>query len=86
MSKLDAALAAIPKRQKGPACSIAALLSQLESDERAALETALTSTSEARPTGKALAIAIASAYGVEVHRASVERHRRGDCLCSRVTK
>jgi hypothetical protein len=33
-----------------------------------------------------LVIAIESAYDAQIHRASIERHRRGDCLCSREAK
>jgi hypothetical protein len=83
MSKLATALAAVAPRRKGPACSVKQLLAQLEPSERAALESAISDTSENRPTGKALSIAIESAYDAQIHRASIERHRRGDCLCSR---
>ncbi len=86
MSKLEAALAAIAPRRKGPACSVKQLVEQLEPSERTALESAINGTDENRPTGKALSIAIESAYGAQIHRASIERHRRGDCLCSREAK
>ena len=83
MSKLATALAAIAPRRKGPACAVKRLLELLEPSERAALESAISDTGDNRPTGKALAIAIESAYDAQIHRASIERHRRGDCLCSR---
>lgn len=86
MSKLAAALAAVAPRRKGPACSVKQLMEQLEPSERVALESAIADGNESRPTGKALSIAIESAYGLQIHRASIERHRRGDCLCSREAK
>jgi hypothetical protein len=33
-----------------------------------------------------LSLAISSAYGIDVHRASLDRHRRKDCLCGRIER
>lgn len=83
MSKLEQALRAAPRTHKGPRCSISALLSDLAPEERKALVEAIDGDGRSRITATALSIAIASAYGVDIHRASIDRHRRHECLCSR---
>jgi len=83
MSKLDDALRSAPRTHKGPRCSIAALLSDLAPEERKALTDAIDGDGMGRITATALSIAIGSAYGVDIHRASIDRHRRHECLCSR---
>lgn len=83
MTKIGEALAATPRNFKGPRCSVLQLLGSLPKDERAALEDAITGSQRSKVTSTALSIAISSAYGVDIHRASIDRHRREECLCSR---
>lgn len=83
MTKLTEALKAAPRFSKGPKCSISALLLSLPADERKALSDAVNGDVTTRPTASALSIAISSAYGKEIHRASIDRHRRRECLCAR---
>ena len=84
MTKLEEALKKIPRTRKGSRCSVAALYEAVPDGERAALKKAVEDVGVNRTPGLALSLAISSAYGIDVHRASIDRHRRKDCLCARI--
>jgi hypothetical protein len=86
MSKLEDALAKIPSTRKGSRCSIAALYESLPDGELAALKKVIDDLGVNRTPSLAISQAIASAYAIDIHRASVDRHRRKDCLCGRVAR
>lgn len=83
MSKLEEALSKIPSTRKGSRCSIFALYETLPENERAALKKVIEDEGANRTPGLAISHAVAAAYGVDIHRASIDRHRRKDCLCGR---
>lgn len=83
MSKLEEALAKIPSTRKGSRCSIAALYESLPDGELEALKKVIDDHGVNRTPGLAISQAVAAAYGVDIHRASIDRHRRKDCLCGR---
>ena len=83
MSKLEEALAKIPSSRKGARCSIDALYESLPDNELAALKKVIDDNGANRTPGLAISQAVAAAYGVDIHRASIDRHRRKDCLCGR---
>lgn len=84
MTKLEEALKKIPPTRKGSKCSVAALYAAVPDGERAALKKAIENLGMNRVPSLALSQAISSAYGIDVHRASLDRHRRSDCLCGRI--
>jgi hypothetical protein len=86
MTKLEEALKKIPPTRKGSKCSVAALYEAIPESERAALKKAIEEIGIKRTPSLALSRAIASAYGTDVHRASIDRHRRKDCLCGRIAR
>jgi hypothetical protein len=83
MSKLEEALGEVGRTIKGPPCSLGQLIAHLEEDERSSLLKLLDSDGYPRTPSSALSRAIASAYGVEIHRQTIDRHRRSDCSCGR---
>lgn len=83
MTKLGDELARIPKTVKGSRCSVAALYDSVDKGEREALVKAVEDLGVNRTPALGLSQAIAAAYGIDVHRASIDRHRRKDCLCGR---
>lgn len=84
MTKLEDALGAVGRTVKGPPCSLGNLLAHLPVEERKALEVLVDPDHFPRTPGSALSRAISSAYGIDVHRSTIDRHRRGDCVCRRV--
>jgi hypothetical protein len=86
MTKLEEALKKIPPTRKGSKCSIAALYAAVPETERAALKKAVEDVGVKRTPALGLSQAISSAYGIDVHRASIDRHRRKDCLCARIER
>lgn len=86
MTKLEEALKKIPPTRKGSRCSVAALFAAVPDGERAALKKAVEDIGVNRVPSLALSQAISSAYGIDVHRASLDRHRRNDCLCGRAKR
>lgn len=86
MTKLEEALKKIPPTRKGSKCSIAALYAAVPEAERAALKKAVEDVGVNRTPALGLSQAISSAYGIDVHRASIDRHRRKDCLCARIER
>ena len=84
MTKLEEALKKIPPTRKGSKCSVSALYDAVPEGERAALKKAVEDVGVNRTPGVALSLAISSAYGIDVHRASIDRHRRRECLCGRI--
>lgn len=83
MTKLEEALAKIPSTRKGARCSIFGLYETLPDTELAALKKVIEDDSANRTPSLAISQAVSSAYGVDIHRASIDRHRRKDCLCGR---
>jgi hypothetical protein len=83
MSKLEEALAKIPATRKGARCSIYTLYETLPDNERAALEKVIEDVEANRVAAAAISQAMSSAYGIDIHRASIDRHRRRECLCGR---
>jgi hypothetical protein len=83
MTKLEEALAKIPSTRKGSRCSVFTLYGSIPEQERDALKKVIETTDVNRVPALALSQAIAAAYGLDVHRASIDRHRRKDCLCGR---
>jgi hypothetical protein len=83
MTKLDDALARIPKTIKGSRCAVSALYESVDKGEREALAKAVEDLGVNRTPSLALSQAISAAYGIDVHRATIDRHRRKDCLCGR---
>jgi hypothetical protein len=83
MTKLEEALAKIPSTRKGSRCSIFALYGSIPEKERDALKKVIETDAVDRIPSLAISQAISSAYGLDVHRASIDRHRRKDCLCGR---
>ena len=86
MTKLEDALARIPATQKGSRCSIATLYEAIPDAEREALRAVIETDGVSRVASLALSQAISAAYGIDVHRASIDRHRRKDCLCGRAAR
>lgn len=63
--------------RRGPACSISVILAELDKDDRTALIEALTD-----PTVEHTAIRRVLVHnGFRVNINTVQRHRRGECLC-----
>lgn len=83
MTKLEEALAKIPATRKGSRCSVFALYGSIPEKEREALRQVIETEKVDRVPSLALSQAISAAYGFDVHRASIDRHRRKDCLCGR---
>lgn len=86
MTRIERELAKVPPTIKGSRCSVATLYSSIEESEREALQKAIDDLSATRIPSLALSQAIASAYGIDVHRAAIDRHRRKDCLCARLAR
>jgi hypothetical protein len=86
MTKIEDALKKIPPTRKGSRCSVAALYAAVPEAERAALKKAVEDIGVNRTPALGLSLAISSAYGIDVHRASLDRHRRKDCLCGRIER
>jgi hypothetical protein len=86
MTKLEEALAKIPATRKGSRCSVFALYGSIPEKEREALRQVIETEKVDRVPSLALSLAISSAYGIDVHRASLDRHRRKDCLCARIER
>ena len=84
MTKFEEELKKIPPTRKGSRCSVAALYADVPDDELVALKKAIEEVGANRTPAIALSLAISSAYGVDIHRASLDRHRRRECLCGRV--
>ena len=62
---------------KGPACSVAATLEQLNDEDKAALETVL-ADKRWRSTDIAAQL---QAEGISISDSTLSRHRRGACKC-----
>jgi len=86
MTKIEDALKKIPPTRKGSRCSVAALYAAVPEAERSALKKAVEDIGVNRTPALGLSLAISSAYGIDVHRASLDRHRRKDCLCGRIER
>jgi hypothetical protein len=86
MTKLEEALKKIPPTRKGSRCSVFSLYEEVPNGELAALKNAIEDIGVKRIPALALSQAISSAYGVDVHRAAIDRHRRKDCLCGRAAR
>ena len=84
MTKFEDELKKIPPTRKGSRCSVAALYAEVPDAEVAALKKAIEVVGPNRTPAIALSLAISSAYGIDIHRASLDRHRRRECLCGRV--
>jgi hypothetical protein len=77
----DQVLAAVPKTQAGPKCTVGVLIKSLEPDEAASLKKAISTSGIQRIPSSTIATAIKSAYGVSFGREALDRHRRGLCKC-----
>jgi DNA-binding HxlR family transcriptional regulator len=66
-----------PPLIKGPACSVAATLEQLNDEDKAALETVL-ADKRWRSTDIAAQL---QAEGISISDSTLSRHRRGACKC-----
>jgi hypothetical protein len=86
MTKLEEALASIPARRRGPICTLGGLLRTLPAEEFAALTKLIEDDGATRTPSASLSIAIETAYGFNVHRQTIDRHRRGECACGRTSK
>jgi len=84
MTKFEEELKKIPPTRKGSRCSVAALYAEVPDEEVSALKKAIEVVGPNRTPAIALSLAISSAYGIDIHRASLDRHRRRECLCGRV--
>ena len=84
MTKFEDEFKKIPPTRKGSRCSVAALYAEVPDAEVAALKKAIEVVGPNRTPAIALSLAISSAYGIDIHRASLDRHRRRECLCGRV--
>jgi hypothetical protein len=78
MTALAEALAAGPKITRGPGCTLALIVTKLDTVDRAALETALDPMSGF--SGEQLATLLIDA-GHHVRGHTVQRHRLGKCSC-----
>jgi hypothetical protein len=83
MSKLEEALAEVRRAVSGPPCSVGQLLATLEEEERISLLKLLNAEDYPRTPSSVLVRAISAAYGIDIHRQTVDRHRRSDCVCGR---
>jgi hypothetical protein len=83
MSKIEEAIAKIPRKGSGPGCSVGMLLGRLPKEERDALARLVDVDANPRIPSANIQAAIAAAYGEDVHRSSIDRHRRNDCRCGR---
>jgi hypothetical protein len=83
MSKIEEAVAKIPRKTSGPGCSVGMLLERLPKEERDALARLVDPNANPRIPSTNLQAAISNAYGEDIHRSSVDRHRRNDCRCGR---
>jgi hypothetical protein len=86
VTKIERELAKVSPTIKGSRCSVATLYASIEDEERGALKKSIEDYSATRIPSLALSQAIAAAYGLDVHRASIDRHRRKDCLCWRTAR
>ena len=84
MTKFEEELKKIPPTRKGSRCSVAALYAEVPDEEVSALKKAIEVVGPNRTPAIALSLAISSAYGIDIHRASLDRHRRRECLCGRI--
>jgi hypothetical protein len=64
-------------RRKGPPCTISVILAELDKDDRTALIEALTNPLVAHTT----IFRVLNHNGFRVNLHTVQRHRRGECLC-----
>lgn len=64
-------------RRKGPPCTISVILAELDKDDRTALVDALTDPLVAHTT----IFRVLTDNGFRVNLNTVQRHRRGECLC-----
>jgi len=83
MTKLEEALAKIPSMRKGSRCSVFALYGSIPETERDALKKVIETDAPDRVASGSISQAVSAAYGLDVHRSSIDRHRRKDCLCGR---
>jgi len=81
MSKIEEALALQPRNAIGVRCHVAKLRSDLPEEERIALDRVLDPSNSA--SHSAITRAIQAAYGSDIGRNSVARHRVGECRCGR---
>jgi hypothetical protein len=82
MSKIEEALALQPRNAIGVRCHVAKLRSELPEEERIALDRVLEPNNAA--SHSAITRAIQAAYGSDIQRASIARHRVGECRCGRL--
>ncbi len=73
-------LAAVERniRAKGPQCSVGILRSTLEPEQISELDGIMLTRYY---TAGAISLAIEETYGQTIRPFSVQRHRRGDCIC-----
>ena len=82
MSKIEEALALQPRNAIGVRCHVAKLRAELPEEERVALDRVLDPDNPA--THSSITRAIQAAYGSDIARNSIARHRLGECRCGRV--
>lgn len=78
MAGLADAFAAAERKRNGPQCRVGLLLSELDADDRVALETALLGTTYSTVLAEVL-----SQQGHEITDDPINRHRKGRCKCPR---
>jgi len=81
MSKIEDALALQPRNSIPVRCHVAKLRSELPEEERVALDRVLDPNNSA--SHSAITRAIQVAYASDIQRASIARHRVGECRCGR---
>ena len=81
MSKIEDALALQPRNAIAVRCHVAKLRSELPEEERVALDRVLDPINSS--SHSAITRAIQVAYGSDIGRASIARHRVGECRCGR---
>lgn len=82
MSKIEEALALQPRNGIGVRCRVAKLRAELPEEERVALDRVLDPNNPA--SHSAITRAIQVAYASDIQRASIARHRGGECRCGRL--
>lgn len=80
---LTDALTATPRVRKGPPCSVAVLLAEMPEAKAEAFAELLARPHASMP-GSFIARAVRE-EGYYISGETVQRHRRGDCICGTVT-
>jgi hypothetical protein len=79
MSKLEAALVAARKKNKGTPCGVGILLSTIKGEDRDVFLSALRDPAVSK---RMLGEVVETTYGVRIAEGTLARHHRRACMCN----